>query len=139
MMFIIIGLSGLWFAGHQRRMAGELHLDCRTAGSVYSVYMLMAGPLARWWRCRPTARAPDAATAPLVVAGALFMARVTNSGALAIVGAGVIVGTGVVTGSAIGLQACLARWFVRRRALVISILYSGGAIGGFVAPPPQPP
>ena len=32
-------------------------------------------------------------------------------------------------------QAGLARWFVRRRSLALSVLYSAGAIGGFVAAP----
>ncbi|MFO1400290.1 MAG: MFS transporter [Steroidobacteraceae bacterium] len=137
-MFIIIGFPAYGSPVINAVMAGELHLDRRTAGSVYSVYMLMAGlpgPLVALSVNRFGVRLTLLAGAALVVAGALFRALVTNSGALAIVGAGVIVGTGVVTGSAIGSQACLARWFVRRRALVISILYSGGAIGGFVAPP----
>jgi MFS family permease len=32
-------------------------------------------------------------------------------------------------------QAGLARWFVRRRSLALAVLYSAGAIGGFVAAP----
>ena len=49
---------------------------------------------------------------------------------------GLLVGIGVATGAIIAAaQAGVARWFVRRRALALSILYSGGAIGGFIAPP----
>jgi MFS family permease len=46
---------------------------------------------------------------------------------------GLLVGAGVATGSAMASQAALARWFVRRRSLALSVLYSAGAIGGFVA------
>jgi MFS family permease len=46
-----------------------------------------------------------------------------------------LVGTGVATGSAMASQAGLARWFVRRRSLALSVLYSAGAIGGFAAAP----
>ena len=42
---------------------------------------------------------------------------------------------GVATGAIIAAQAGVARWFVRRRALAFSLLYSAGAIGGFIAPP----
>jgi MFS family permease len=45
------------------------------------------------------------------------------------------VGAGVATGSAMAAQAGLARWFVRRRSLALSVLYSAGAIGGFFAAP----
>jgi MFS family permease len=41
----------------------------------------------------------------------------------------------VATGAAMASQAGLARWFVRRRSLALSVLYSAGAIGGFVAAP----
>ena len=137
-MFIIIGFPAYGSPVLNAVMLGDLQLDRKTVGSVYSIYMLMAGlpgPLVALSVNRFGSRATLLAGCALVVVGALFMALVTRSGAQAIFGAGVLVGTGVVTGSAIASQACLARWFVRRRALVISILYSGGAIGGLVAPP----
>lgn len=137
-MFIIIGFPAYGSPVLNAVMLGDLQLDRKTVGSVYSIYMLMAGlpgPLVALSVNRFGSRTTLLAGCALVVVGALFMALVTRSGAQAIFGAGVLVGTGVVTGSAIASQACLARWFVRRRALVISILYSGGAIGGLIAPP----
>jgi MFS family permease len=136
-MFIIIGFPAYGSPVINAVMAGDLHLDRRTAGSVYSVYMLMAGlpgPLVALSINRFGVRTTLVAGSALVIAGALLMALVAHSGAQAVIGAGVLVGTGVVTGSAIGSQTCLARWFVRRRALVLAILYSGGAIGGMAAP-----
>jgi MFS family permease len=137
-MFIIIGFPAYGSPVINAVMLTDLHLDRRTVGSVYSIYMLMAGlpgPLVALSVNRFGVRTTLLAGGMLVIAGALLMALVTHTGAQAILGAGVLVGTGVVTGSAIGSQACLARWFVRRRALVLSILYSGGAIGGLVAAP----
>lgn len=137
-MFIIIGFPAYGSPVLNAVMLGDLQLDRKTVGSVYSIYMLMAGlpgPLVALSVNRFGSRTTLLAGSALVIVGALFMALVTRTGAQAIFGAGVLVGTGVVTGSAIASQACLARWFVRRRALVISILYSGGAIGGLVAPP----
>jgi len=136
-MFIIIGFPAYGSPVINAAMLGALHLDRKTVGSVYSTYMLMSGlpgPLVALSVRRYGVRITLLTGSALVIAGALFMSLVTRTGAQAIVGAGVLVGTGVVTGAAIGSQACLARWFVRRRALVLSILYSGGAIGGLAAP-----
>jgi MFS family permease len=64
-----------------------------------------------------------------------MLATVVRNVWLAVFAFGLLVGIGVATGAIIAAQAGVARWFVRRRALALSILYSGGAIGGFVAPP----
>jgi MFS family permease len=69
------------------------------------------------------------------IVGALLMATVVNGGLGAMLCYGLLVGAGVATGGAMASQAGLARWFVRRRSLALSVLYSAGAIGGFVAAP----
>jgi MFS family permease len=71
----------------------------------------------------------------ILVLGALLMAFVVQNGIAAILVFGLLIGSGVATGAALASQSGLARWFVRRRALVIAILYSGSGIGGFVAAP----
>ena len=63
------------------------------------------------------------------------MATVVSTGLQAALAFGVLVGTGVATGAALASQAGVAKWFVRRRALALSIMYSAGAIGGFVSAP----
>jgi cyanate permease len=63
------------------------------------------------------------------------MATVVTGGLGGMLCFGLLVGTGVATGAALASQAGLARWFVRRRSLALSVLYSAGAIGGFVAAP----
>jgi MFS family permease len=68
-----------------------------------------------------------------LIVGALLMGTVVNSFWFAVLAFGLLVGGGVATGAALAAQAGLARWFVRRRGLVLSILYSSGAIGGFVS------
>ena len=65
----------------------------------------------------------------------MLLATVVSSVTLAVLAFGLLIGIGVATGALIAAQAGVARWFVRRRALAFSILYSSGAIGGFVAPP----
>src|SRR5882724_4607684 len=69
------------------------------------------------------------------VIDALLMATVVTGGLGAMLCCGLLVGTGVATGAALASEAGLARWFVRRRSLALSVLYSASAIGGFVAAP----
>jgi MFS family permease len=67
------------------------------------------------------------------IAGATFMATTASSGMAAYLGFGLVIGGGVCTGAAIASQTAVSRWFVRRRAMAMSILYSSGAIAGFAA------
>ena len=62
----------------------------------------------------------------MIVAGAIVMATVANSGAGAYLGFGVLVGGGVCTGASLAIQTALSRWFLRRRAMALSIMYSAG-------------
>ena len=70
-----------------------------------------------------------------MIAGSVMLATIVDSVVLAIIAFGLIVGIGVATGAIIAAQAGVARWFVRRRSLALSLLYSAGGIGGFIAPP----
>jgi MFS family permease len=117
-------------------MAPALHLDRRALGLLFSAYMVMSGlpgPLVAVSVNRLGARHTLMLGSVLLIAGALLMATVVNSFWLALLSYGLLVGSGVATGAALASQAGLARWFVRKRALVLSILYSSGAIGGFVS------
>src|SRR5258706_11718039 len=119
-------------------MAKALGLNREPLGNMFSVYMLMSGlpgPLVavsiNRWGVRRTLLLGSAFT----MTGALLMGTVVTGGLGAMLCFGVLVGAGVATGSAMASQAGLARWFVRRRSLALSVLYSAGAIGGFVAAP----
>jgi MFS family permease len=105
---------------------------------MFSVYMIMSGlpgPLVALSVNRFGARRTLVLGSCFTIVGSLLMATVVTSGIGGMLCFGLLVGTGVATGAALAGQACLARWFVRRRSLVLSVLYSSGAIGGFVAAP----
>jgi MFS family permease len=117
-------------------MAQDLGFSRETLGLITTFYIIMSGlpgPLVAAAVNRFGARRTLLAGSLLNVAGAAFMATVARSGAAAYVGFGLVVGGGVCAGAAIASQTALSRWFVRRRAAAISILYSSGAIGGYVA------
>lgn len=119
-----------------RAMALQLHLNGKMRGLPYTVYMLMSGlpgPLVALCVSRLGVRFTLLVGTFTVMAGALIMALFVKSGLGAVVGVGLIIGTGVVTGGALATQECVTRWFVRRRALALSILLSGGGVGGFVS------
>ena len=119
-------------------MAADLHLDRAMLGLAYSTYLMMSGlpaPLVALCVNRKGIRFTLLLGGTLVIVGALLMAFVVSSGWGAVVCFGLIVGAGVATGGALPTQTGVARWFVRRRALALAILLSGGGIGGFVAAP----
>lgn len=117
-------------------MALDLHLTRQMVGLPYSVYLLMSGlpgPLAALCVNRRGIRFTLVLGGLMVMTGSLLMALFVSSGVGAIFAFGMLVGGGVATGGAVATQTGVARWFVRRRALALSILLSGGGFGGFVA------
>jgi MFS family permease len=119
-------------------MAADLGLDRRTLGLLFSGYMVMSGlpgPVVAMSVNRLGVRVTLVIGSLILVLGALLMAFVVSSGIVAGLVFGLLIGSGVATGAALASQSGLARWFVRRRALVIAILYSAGGVGGFVAAP----
>lgn len=117
-------------------MAVDLHLSRQMVGWPYSAYMLMSGlpgPLAALLVNRFGIRLTIVLGGVMVTAGSLLMALVVTSGLGAVFAFGVLVGGGVAIGCVVATQTGVARWFVRRRALALSILLSGGGFGGFVA------
>ncbi|HEY1724756.1 MAG TPA: MFS transporter [Steroidobacteraceae bacterium] len=135
-MFVNLGIPAYGASGLNALMAPTLHLDRSALGLLFSAYMIMSGlpgPLVaisvNRWGVRYTLMLGSG----LLIAGAVLMATAVNSFASALLAFGLLVGSGVATGAALATQAGLARWFVRKRALVLSILYSSSAIGGFVA------
>ncbi len=119
-------------------MATELGFDRQALGTMVAVYLAMSGlpgPLVAASVNRLGVRWTLVIGSAFVIAGSVMLATIVNTVVLAVVAFGLIVGIGVATGAIIAAQAGVARWFVRRRALAFSILYSAGAIGGFVAPP----
>lgn len=119
-------------------MATELGLDRQTLGTVVAIYLAMSGlpgPAVGWSVARHGVRTTLLIGSALVITGSLFMALFVANGPGAIIGFGLLVGVGVAAGGLIASQVGVMRWFLRKRSLALSLLYSGGAIGGFFAPP----
>src|SRR5882672_3056166 len=137
-MFLNLGFPAYGPAVINAAMAKAVGLHRETLGNMFSVYMIMSGlpgPLVAMSVNHFGVRRTLLLGSALTILGSLLMATVVNSGLGAMLCFGLLVGTGVATGSAMASQAGLARWFVRRRSLALSVLYSAGAIGGFVAAP----
>ncbi len=137
-MFLNLGFPAYGPAVINAAMAKAVGLHRETLGNMFSVYMVMSGlpgPLVALSVNRLGVRLTLVLGSAFIVVGALLMATVVTSGVGAMLCFGLLVGTGVATGAALASQAGLARWFVRRRSLALSVLYSAGAIGGFVAAP----
>jgi MFS family permease len=137
-MFLNLGFPAYGPAVINPAMAKAVGLNRETLGNMFSVYMIMSGlpgPLVALSINRFGVRKTLILGSMLTIAGALLMATVVTGGLGGMLCYGLLVGTGVATGAAMASQAGLARWFVRRRSLALAVLYSSGAIGGFVAAP----
>jgi MFS family permease len=137
-VFLNLGFPAYGPAVINAAMAGALGLHRETLGNMFSVYMIMSGlpgPLVAMSVNHFGVRKTLILGSALIVVGAVLMATVVTSGVGGVLCFGLLVGTGVATGASIASQAGLARWFVRRRSLALAVLYSAGAIGGFVAAP----
>jgi len=137
-MFLNLGFPAYGPAVINAAMAKALGLNRETLGNLFSVYMIMSGlpgPLVAMSVNRCGVRRTLVLGSAFIVAGSLLMATVVSGGIGGMMCFGLLVGTGVATGAALASQAGLARWFIRRRSLALSVLYSAGAIGGFVAAP----
>ena len=117
-------------------MADAIGFSRAPLGLITTFYIIMSGlpgPLVAMSVRRFGSRATLVAGSLMNVVGALYMALVAKSAFDAYIGFGFIIGGGVCTGAAIASQTVLSRWFVRQRATAIAILYSSGAIGGYLA------
>jgi MFS family permease len=105
-------------------------------GLMMSIYIILSGlpgPVVAMVINRLGSRATIVVGSLLIVTGATAMATVVDSATGAYVAFGLLVGGGVCTGAALPSQTVVARWFLRRRAMALSIMYSAGALGGAVA------
>jgi MFS family permease len=117
-------------------MSTELGFDRQALGLITTFYIIMSGlpgPLVAMAVNHFGVRRTLIAGSLMNVAGATFMGLVAGSPVGAYVGFGLMIGGGVCTGAAIASQTAVFRWFRRYRSLALAILYSSGAIGGFVA------
>lgn len=137
-MFLNLGFPSYGPAVINAAMAHAVGLNREALGNMVLAYMIMSGlpgPLVALSVNRFGVRRTLVLGSAFTVTGSLLMGSLITTATGAMLGYGVLVGAGVATGSALASQAGLARWFVRRRSLALSILYSANAIGGFAAAP----
>ncbi len=119
-------------------MAKGLHLDRTMLGLAFSLYMLMVGlpgPAVAALVNRIGVRKTLLIGSCSAMLGALSMALFVHTGWQAVISFGILIGFGSCAGGAIAEQQGIAQWFIRKRALALSLMYSGGGIGGFILPP----
>ena len=117
-------------------MGKSLSFTRDVIGLMMSIYIILSGlpgPLVAMVINRLGSRTTIIIGSLMIVAGASAMATVVDTALGAYLAFGLLVGGGVCTGGALPLQTAVARWFLRRRAMALSIMYSAGAIGGAFA------
>jgi sugar phosphate permease len=119
-------------------MAASLHFDRRTLGFAFAVFHWLhgvPGPLVALCVNRKGVRFTLAMGGLLIAAGAFIMFALARTSVEVVVAYGILIGLGTLAGGTLPSQSVIARWFVRRKARAISLLFAGIGIGGVVAPP----
>jgi len=117
-------------------MAESLHWDRTQLGTAYAIYQLMIGapaPLIAILIARKGVRFTAALGCGVVVAGALLMSFVVRTSFQTDLVYGVMIGLGAMTGGVLVAQTGINRWFSKHKGLAITLVHTGGTLGGFVA------
>ena len=117
-------------------MGKSLSFSREVIGLMMSIYIILSGlpgPLVAVLVNRLGSRTTIIIGSFLLVIGAIAMATVVDTALGAYIAFGILVGGGVCTGASLPSQTAVARWFLRRRAMALSIMYSAGAIVGGVS------
>lgn len=119
-------------------MAKDLHLSRSTLGLSFGIFQWMTAlpaPLIAFCVSKKGVKFTVFAGSIALCLGALAMACAVHTGLQVDIVFGVVVGVSVVTTGMVAPQTAAGRWFEKRKALAISLLFTGSYIGGFIAPP----
>jgi MFS family permease len=137
-VFVVLGFPAYGMGIMNTFMAQQMGFDRTVLGLLFTVFMVMSGlpaPLFAMLVNRKGVRFTIVTATLLLFAGSLAMATLVDSVWGAIFAASGVVGLAVAAGAGVPTQTGVMRWFVRRRALAMSVVVSAGGFGGFVAPP----
>jgi MFS family permease len=115
-----------------------LHLDRRILGYVVLLTSIMyglSGPVAAFLIRRIGIRRTIAVGSTMMAIGTLLAGTVITNGWQLALSASLFVGMGIGLSTQISAQAAVTAWFVRRRALAVSLVWTAAGVGGFIAPP----
>lgn len=115
-------------------MAEDLGIDRHALGWPMSLFQLVFGlgaPIVGLTLERIGVRRTLVIGGFVLAAGAAGMALFARDALSATLIFGLVLGSGGALAGGIATQACLARWFTRRRALAFAILFTAPGLGGF--------
>jgi MFS transporter, OFA family, oxalate/formate antiporter len=119
-------------------MAADLGLNRSSLGLAYGLFQWMIGlpaPLVAILINKKGVRFTATLGSLVVMIGALLMALVVRTGLEVDIVFGIVIGLGHLSTGILGAQSCIGQWFVKGKARAITLVHTGGGIGGFVAAP----
>jgi MFS family permease len=139
-IILVLDLSFPYYGGGLigAYMAKDLHLSRSTFGLSFGIFqgvMSLPSPLIAICITKKGVRFTLFWGSIALFLGALLMACFVRTGLELNIVFGVVVATGVLAGGIVATQTAAGRWFEKRKALAISLLFTGPYIGGFIAPP----
>lgn len=138
LLTVSMGASVYGSAVINAAMATDLHMDRSALGSAFALFQWtsgLPGPLVAWCVNRYGVRFTLILGFLILFTGAASMAVLVHTAAQFNIAFGVIIGLAAVVAGPLAPQATITRWFVRRRAMAMSLLLTAPAVGGFLAAP----
>jgi MFS family permease len=138
LLTVSMGASVYGSAVINAAMAADLHLDRSALGSAFALFQWtsgLPGPLVAWCVNRTGVRFTLIAGFLILFSGALTLAMLVQTAAQFNLAFGVVIGVAAVVAGPLAPQATITRWFVRRRAMAMSLMLTAPAVGGFLAAP----
>jgi MFS family permease len=137
-VLLVVAVPSIGTAVVNARMITDLNMDRAVFGIGFGLFVMMMGfqaPVVAVLIRKFGYRTTVALGCLILCIGSVAMATVVHNGWQYAVAFGLLVGTGVCIAGMLPAQTIVTRWFLARRALAVSVVFSAVEIGGFVSPP----
>ncbi|MBN2283339.1 MAG: MFS transporter [Deltaproteobacteria bacterium] len=120
-------------------MVQDLAMSRKTLGAGFALFHLiqsgLSAPFIAYLINRRGIRCTLALGSILAAIGAVLMTTIVTTPILFLAVFGILIGFGIGFGGVLGVQTGVTIWFVRKRALAMSLALTAAGIGGFIAAP----
>ncbi|MGV1822366.1 MFS transporter [Agrobacterium tumefaciens] len=137
-VLLVVAVPSVGTSVVNARMIADLNMDRVIFGMGFGIFVMMMGlqgPIVAVLVRKFGYRATVTIGCLVLLAGSLAMATIVHTGWQYAVAFGLMVGTGVCIAGMLPAQTVVTNWFLARRALAVSIVFSAVEVGGFFSPP----
>ncbi|WP_234906461.1 MFS transporter [Rhizobium rhizogenes] len=137
-VLLIVAVPSVGTSVVNARMVADLNMDRAVFGLGFGIFVMMMGfqgPIVAILVRKFGYRTTVIFGCLVLFTGSVAMATFVQTGWQYALAFGALVGSGVCIAGMLPAQTVVTRWFLVRRALAVSIVFSAVEVGGFFSPP----